>query len=51
MLTRQDLILQFMLALASDATEKFDRNDAASAASQIYQRAAILADEYIANQA
>ena len=47
--TRQELILKFMLALASssEVTRLFAQNDSALVASRIYLNAAKLADQYI----
>lgn len=50
--TRQELILQFMVALAGSqgTMQKFDNNDSNAVATQIYLRAALLADEYLSFQ-
>lgn len=47
--TRQELILKFMLALASssEVTRLFAQNDAALVATRLYLNAAKLADQYI----
>jgi hypothetical protein len=49
MQTRQELILQFMVAIAgSSATwDQFERMDGNMVATSIYLRAAKLADEYL----
>lgn len=47
--TRQELILKFMLALASSSKvmKLFEQNDSSLVASRVYLSAAKLADEYI----
>jgi hypothetical protein len=52
MQTRQELILEFMKAIsAADAAQKlFEKHEHGLAATEIYLRAARLADEYISMQ-